>query len=115
MSKFINKKSAIAETPKPGIGWIQKTESERIDILNKVFVEKDIYSKFKIINANDNGEVIIQNEQIIPAKDRGILLLNLEELFKKLVDPGISLWLVPVGDKSKLRNLRGIQFKNNEK
>ena len=27
------------------------------------------------------------------------------------IDEGITLWLEPVGDKSKLRNLRGIELK----
>ena len=32
---------------------------------------------------------------------------------KRKVDNSITVWLEPVGDKSKLRNLRGITFKNN--
>ena len=38
------------------------------------------------------------------------MLLELEEKLKSVLDKGISLWLEPVGDKSKLRNLRGIKF-----
>ena len=39
------------------------------------------------------------------------MLLDLESLIKDNIDDGISIWLEPVGDKSKLRNLRGINFK----
>ena len=49
----------------------------------------------------------------IASNKRGLLLLELEEQLKRKVDNGITVWLEPVGDKSKLRNLRGITFKNN--
>ena len=36
----------------------------------------------------------------------------MEGLLKSKIDQGITIWLEPVGDKSKLRNLRGITFKS---
>ena len=42
---------------------------------------------------------------------RGMILLDLEEKLKKNIDIGLTVWLEPVGDKSKLRNLRGIKIK----
>ena len=39
------------------------------------------------------------------------MLLDFEEELKKSIDQGITIWLEPVGDKSKLRNLRGITIK----
>ena len=42
------------------------------------------------------------------------MLLELEEKLKKELDEGITIWLEPVGDKSKLRNLRGINIKTYE-
>ena len=42
------------------------------------------------------------------------MLLELEEMLKNFVDKSITIWLEPVGDKSKLRNLRGIKFKEEE-
>ena len=41
---------------------------------------------------------------------RGIILLDLEEQLKKNIDQGLTVWLEPIGDKSKLRNLRGVKF-----
>ena len=38
-------------------------------------------------------------------------LLNLEERLKNNIDKGLTVWFEPVGDKSKLRNLRGIKIK----
>ena len=49
---------------------------------------------------------------MIKASERGILLLDLEQLLKNKIDQGITIWLEPVGDKSKLRNLRGIKIKS---
>ena len=42
------------------------------------------------------------------------MLLELEEKLKNELDEGITIWLEPVGDKSKLRNLRGINIDNKE-
>ena len=39
------------------------------------------------------------------------MLLDLEEKLKNEIDLGITVWCEPVGDKSKLRNLRGIKIK----
>ena len=39
-----------------------------------------------------------------------MLLLDIEEILKKTVDEGITVWLEAVGDKSKLRKLRGIEI-----
>ena len=36
-------------------------------------------------------------------------LLDFEEWIKKMLDTGISIWHVPIGDKNSLRNLRGIE------
>ena len=33
---------------------------------------------------------------------------------KESVDNAITIWLEPVGDKSKLRNLRGIKIKDDK-
>ena len=38
-------------------------------------------------------------------------MLDFEESLKKNIDRGITIWLEPVGDKSKLRNLRGVEIK----
>ena len=48
--------------------------------------------------------------KFLPSNIRGILLLDLEDRIKKNIDKGLTVWLEPVGDKSKLRNLRGIKF-----
>ena len=66
---------------------------------------------FEVINANQNGFVTLRTEKLISADKRGMLLLDIEDILKKTVDEGITIWLKAVGDKSKLRNLRGIEIK----
>ena len=58
----------------------------------------------------DDGQIILRVQKSIPSNIRGILLLDLEDRIKKNIDKGLTVWLEPVGDKSKLRNLRGIKF-----
>ena len=66
----------------------------------------------KITKAEPNGNVILKIEKSIQASERGILLLDLESLLKNKIDQAITIWLEPVGDKSKLRKLRGLTIKN---
>ena len=71
---------------------------------------KPEFLNIEVIEAPDNGQIVLKIENTIPANVRGIMLLELEEKLKSVLDKGISLWLEPVGDKSKLRKLRGIQI-----
>ena len=45
----------------------------------------------------------------LPPRDRGALLLDLEDELCKL-DANIRVWHTPLGDKNSLRNLRGVQL-----
>ena len=65
---------------------------------------------FEAVQAPNNGQIVLKIERAIPANERGLLLLELEERLKSSVDKGITVWCEPIGDKSKLRNLRGIKF-----
>ena len=56
-------------------------------------------------------EVVFKVNKPLPSNVRGLLLLELEEKLKEIIDAGLTVWLEPVGDRSKLRNLRGINFK----
>ena len=58
--------------------------------------------------------MILKIVQNIPVDKRGLLLIDLEKHLKTNIDEGLTLWCEPVGDKSKLRNLRGIKFKKKE-
>ncbi len=98
------------ETPKTGEKWKNLSNGSRIKMIAEELKKDKLYNGFEVIEAPDNGQIVLKIERAIPANERGILLLELEEKLKSALDKGISVWLEPVGDKSKLRNLRGIKF-----
>lgn len=108
---YINKENAEKESPYPSSDWINKDEEVRKSDIS-LFLKSDAsYSDFEVIKAYENGHVILRIEKNIQANERGMLLLKLELALKQKIDEGITLWLEPVGDKSKLRSLRGIELK----
>tara|TARA_Y100000590_G_scaffold30022_1_gene33374 strand:+ start:200 stop:538 length:339 start_codon:yes stop_codon:yes gene_type:complete len=110
--QYINKSFSLADTPSTTIDWQNKSDDERLNIIIENLSKNEIYKDFDTIRADKDGQVIIRIEKNIPAGMRGEMLLNLEEDLKKNIDMGITIWLEPVGDKSKLRNLRGINIKS---
>jgi hypothetical protein len=111
MPNFINKIFANQDSPKVTSEWRNHTNEARVKLILRELAKDKLYEKFGVLKAESSGQVILKIEQTIPANERGILLLNLEKKLKKNIDSGITLWLEPIGDKSKLRNLRGISFK----
>lgn len=112
MSKFINKANAITPSPLPDNDWVKKSNIERKKLIQLMLNKKKEFTSFQVIEANDNGNVILRIEKNIQPEIRGPLLLDLECLLKNSIDESITIWLEPVGDKSKLRKLRGIEIKS---
>jgi len=98
-----------AKTPVTSQDWRKKSEKNRIDIVSEELKKNSLYKDFQVIKAPDNGQIVLKIERIIPANQRGLLLLELEVKLK-LIDKGITIWCEPVGDKSKLRKLRGVEI-----
>lgn len=92
----------------PSKDWIKKTEEEKISIINNFMKTDHLYKDLKVLKALNDGQVIIRIDHLLNANKRGIFLLDLESFLKKTIDPGITIWCEPVGDKSKLRQLRGV-------
>ena len=111
MNNYINRKYSYEDSPKTQTRWRNLYEKDRIKIIYEVLNQDKKYESFEIIKAEEKGHVTLRIEKSIQASERGILLLKLEEYLKKTIDQGITIWLEPVGDKSKLRNLRGIEIK----
>ena len=97
------------KTPITSQDWRMKSEENRINIVSEILKKNSLYRDFEVIKAPDNGQIVLKIERIIPASQRGLLLLELEEKLK-LIDKGITIWCEPVGDKSKLRKLRGVEI-----
>ena len=64
----------------------------------------------KVVSADIKGQVIIALHENMSPKERGIFLLDLENYLKENIDSGINIWCEPIGDKNKLRKLRGIEI-----
>jgi hypothetical protein len=106
------KNYAELETPSVGSEWESMSQDERISKLHGLLDESNFRGYFRISRAEPSGFVYVNFSSPIQASKRGTLLLDLEDFFKKHLDPGISLWCEPLGDKNSLRNLRGIQIKS---
>ena len=114
MKNLINKKFCLASSPVSSEKWKNKTEKERIIMIYEKIKFNSLYEGFEVVSADDNAQVTLKIERSIPANERGVLLLDLESLLKTSIEKAITIWLEPVGDKSKLRKLRGITFKKNQ-
>ena len=107
---FDNKeKEIVINNKKLAITQKRYNKTYRYPIAKSPFLNI-LYKEFEVIAAHLNGQIVLKIERAIPANERGLFLLKLEENLKSSVDRGITVWCEPVGDKSKLRNLRGIKF-----
>ena len=114
MTNYINKKFSYQNSPQPDENWVNSLEEKRKTLIYEILIKNPKYESFEIVRAEDNGNVILRIQKIIDASERGVLLLDLEQILKNTIDQGITIWLESVGDKSKLRNLRGIKIKSDK-
>ncbi len=114
MKNFITKDLSQAPSPISSTEWKNKSEKDRIMMISEKLKLNNLYYGFEIVSADDEAQVILKIEKTIPASERGVLLLDLESFLKDSIDKAITIWLEPIGDKSKLRNLRGITFKKDD-
>jgi hypothetical protein len=104
---------ANAETLTPGSAWRRMSNDERLSLINDAIANHFGSSNeaLEIVEVKVDGQVIVTLHKPVSANKRGTLLLDLEDLLKQLIDPGLVVWLEPLGDRSSLRNLRGIEVK----
>ena len=105
------KNFALEATPTTGKNWKNSPEEVRKSLIYEIIKKDQNYDDFEIYQTSDDGEVVFKVNKLLPSNVRGLLLLELEEKLKEIIDEGLTVWLEPVGDRSKLRNLRGINFK----
>ncbi len=111
MVNYIKKEFAEEDSPTPGSSWLNKNEKDRIIEISNYIKSHDTYCHFEIVKTFDNGHVMLKTEYNFLASERGIILLSLEKILKDNIDKSLTVWLEPVGDKSKLRSLRGLEIK----
>jgi len=109
MKKGIDLSYSNSDSPTTGIKWANMSRDKRVRVIEASI---ELYSSdidLRVNDAQDNGQVSITINSVIEINDRGSFMLNLEEYLKRNVDFGINLWHEAIGDKSSLRNLRGIE------
>ena len=94
-------------TPTPSVNklWLDMSDDERHKLIFQELKKNDKIKDFEIFRVYKDGQIILKTEISIKSSERGMLLLDIEKQFKKNIDEGLTIWLEPVGDKSKLRNL----------
>ena len=100
----------LIDTYIPTKNWLDMDLSSRKKIVSKTIGSYSLEIDFDIVSVPDNGQIVLKTSENIAPNVRGLLLLSLEKKLKKDIDIGITVWLEPVADKSKLRQLRGVQF-----
>jgi len=109
MKKGVNLSYANVDSSSTGKSWINMTKDKRVSLLESSIQLFSPKIDINVIDANENGQVSILINSSIEINDRGEFLLNLEEHLKSTIDNGINIWHEAIGDKSSLRNLRGIE------
>lgn len=104
---------ANVDTPPPRQSWRQLSDGERLIRVKEAVGNgmSAISQQITIIEAQKDGQVILNLGDPLPADRRGTVLLDLEAFLKEAIDPGLVVWLEPLGDRNSLRNLRGIEVK----
>jgi len=105
---------AHSPTPKPEPSWYQLSDRERLLRVETALAASPpaLPDLVSIVEARSDGQVIVSLRAPVPADKRGTLLLDLEASLKESIDQGLVVWLEPLGDRSSLRNLRGIEVKS---
>ena len=105
------KNFAFEKTPKTSDHWIGLKKDERKKLIENVLKKNENYIDFEVYKTPDDGQIVLKIQKSISSSKRGLMLLELESYLKENIDKGLTVWLEPVGDRSKLRNLRGIKIK----
>ena len=92
--------------------WNNLSFDEKKKLVQNEILSDEKTSSFEIYKIDNDGKIKLKINESISASIRGMLLLDLEEKLKKNIDQTLTIWLEPLGDKSKLRNLRGIKMKS---
>lgn len=104
---------AQTDTPLPGSAWRQLSDAERLKLIMDTLHtgSEAVDENIVIAAANQDGQILVSLVESMPAGKRGTLLLDIEATLKEAIDPGLVVWLEPLGDRNSLRNLRGIEVK----
>lgn len=107
------KELANAETPQCGEEWRIAPSSRRMSWIQDVIGgDSRLSPLIEIAEVREDGQIILHFKQPVAGDRRGGLLLDFESALKDRIDPALTVWLEPLGDRSSLRRLRGIEVKS---
>ena len=106
------KSYANEDSPTTKQFWKGLSDVDRFNLIDGVIKNNTIFSVITLSETNSNGQVFIELNKAVPANERGTLLLDFEKILNENIDEGLNVWCEPIGDKSSLRNLRGIEIKS---
>lgn len=99
------------DCPTVGEDWQSHSTSERLRIVEEAIRNQGVGDLIEVTRVLEDGQVYVSLVQEVPVERRGPLLLDCEAQLKRTVDPGIVLWVEPLGDRNRLRHLRGVDVK----
>ena len=99
---------AELESPQTSTEWKLKSDDQRVKLVEDVCLKNVKFAPIAVSRALEDGTIFVTLLEALPPHIRGTLLLDFEFELKAIVDPGLVVWCEPLGDKSTLRNLRGI-------
>ena len=102
---------ATKQTPIPSKSWMELSSIARLELVKSVTASTKFNGIFDPVSALPSGFVYVEIVPTLSAAERGLKLREFESFLKKEIDEGLSVWCEPVGDKSALRKLRGIEVK----
>lgn len=102
---------ADVNSPETSMGWRKLEPHQRINRVADLIINRPEFQKIKVTRALPDGQVFVEFLEPLAPAVRGSLLLDFESELKVIVDQGLVVWCEPLGDKSTLRNLRGIEIR----
>ena len=102
---------AEVDSPEASMVWRQLDSDQRIKCVADFISNRTEFQKIRVTRALPDGQVFVELVEPLPPAVRGSLLLDFESGLKTSVDQGLVVWCEPLGDKSTLRNLRGIEIR----
>jgi len=98
-------------TPRPSQRWVEMSSDQRLSLIRARTKQSDFETLVNPVSALPSGFVYVELIAPLSAAERGVRLRDYEFLLKESIDEGLTVWCEPVGDKSALRKLRGIEVK----
>lgn len=100
------------DTPIAGPVWRAMDDSSRRSEVGRVMKKCGINGELETVLCNDDGMLFFVQSEPVAVEERANFLLDFEDILKKEIDPGLTVWIEPQPDKNPLRKLRGVTVRS---